>query len=91
MVRLRLGLEVGGGLVEVWRLLEVWRLVEVWRFGGGLLVVWFGGWFCGVCLGSLGLVWQHDSCSQLTYYEYIMQIILVFLSDRPPRTQLVNW
>ena len=26
-----------------------------------------GGWLVGDCLGSLGLVWQHDSCSQLTF------------------------
>ena len=36
--------------------------MEVRRSGGSLLGLEVG---VGVCLGSLGLVWQHVSCSQL--------------------------
>ena len=51
-----------------WRFVGWWSFGGRWRFGGLVGRCWLLGLEVGVgvCLGSLGLVWQHVSCSQLT-------------------------
>ncbi len=68
----RLGLEVRfGGLV--------WRFGWEVRLGGWVWMVQLcrGGAVMpveGFCLGSLGVVWQHVSCSQLTYFSLYLSL-----------------